>query len=346
MDVQAEKLKLEAWKVYTGLGLGADKEGWWLDDEKVSYPALETARRLKIKNICTHKGLALGLFNEAHCHPKDLVKVSKDFSDMNFLVYHSGFKALEAALPAAEDGFKKNPYVPWVSDPCEMRKKSAHMTNVYMELGSTFGLMAVTQPMLCCHVLGMILDAFGPDHVLWGTDSVWWGSPQWQIEALRRLEMPAQSTKQFGYKPLTHEVKAQIFGLNAARIYHVDPKARRNGVPADYIDRLKQLYKQAGGPMPSNIIRNMDGWRDKRWGLIGRATLYRTGVFRPSEWRCAELRGVPKRLATGQNLFTGMMSSLGSSGATFQRWVGAPHSRCSSREERVAVRCVWAAKEY
>src|SRR6266480_370002 len=143
MDVQAEKLKLEAWKVYTGLGLGADKEGWWLDDEKVSYPALETARRLKIKNICTHKGLALGLFNEAHCHPKDLVKVSKDFSDMNFLVYHSGFKALEAALPAAEDGFKKNPYV--------------------------------------------------------------------------------------------------------------------QRVPADYIDRLKQLYKQAGGPMPSNIIRNMDG---------------------------------------------------------------------------------------
>src|SRR5437879_6514842 len=92
MHVQAEKLKLEAWKVYTGLGLGADKEGWWLDDEKVSYPALETARKLKIKNICTHKGLALGLFNEAHCHPKDLVNVSKDFGDMNFLVYHSGFK--------------------------------------------------------------------------------------------------------------------------------------------------------------------------------------------------------------------------------------------------------------
>ncbi len=91
-----------------------------------------------------------------------------------------------------------------------------------------------------------------PDHVLWGTDSIWWGSPQWQIEAMCRLEMPAQLMTQFGYKPLTVDVKRKIFGLNAAHLYGVDPKAKRNAMPADYIDRLKQLYKQAGGPMASN----------------------------------------------------------------------------------------------
>jgi len=101
-------------------------------------------------------------------------------------------------------------------------------------------------------VLGMILDVFDSDHVLWGTDSIWWGSPQWQIEAMRRLEMPAQLMTQFGYKPLTADVKRKIFGLNAAHLYGVDPKAKRNPMPADYIDQLKQLYKQAGGPMPSN----------------------------------------------------------------------------------------------
>ena len=251
MQAQAEKLKIDAWKGYTGQGLGPNKDGWWADDEKVAYPALEYSRKLKVTNICLHKGLALGLFNEEHCHPKDIVKASKDFRDLNFLIYHSGFKALEAALPAAEEGFRKNPYVPWVSDLCEWRKKNPHMTNVYMELGSTFGMMAITQPLLCCHVLGMIIDAFGADHVLWGTDSIWWGSPQWQIEALRRLQMPDQLIKQFGYKPLTVEVKRQIFGLNAARVYGVDPKAKRNPVPGDYIDQLKKLYKQAGHA-PSN----------------------------------------------------------------------------------------------
>jgi hypothetical protein len=113
-------------------------------------------------------------------------------------------------------------------------------------------MMAITHPALCCHVLGMIIDAFGADHVLWGTDSVWWGSPQWQIEGLRRLEMPQSLMSQFGYRPLTTEVKRQIFGLNAARLYGVDHKAKRNPVPEDYVDRLKELYKHAGHPLPSN----------------------------------------------------------------------------------------------
>src|SRR5713101_4086520 len=252
MQFQTEKLKINAWKSYTGQGLGPNKDGWWLDDEKVAYPSLELSRKLGVKNVCVHKGLAIGLFNEAHCHPKDLVKVSKDFPDLNFLVYHSGLKTLDEALPAAEDGFRKNPYVAWVSDLCQYRKQNPHMTNVYMELGSTFALMVTTHPLLCAHVLGMIISAFGDDHVLWGTDSIWWGSPQWQIEGMRRLEMPESLSKQFGYGPLTPEVKAKIFGLNAARVYGVDPNAKRNPIPGDYVDRLRKLYKESRNETPSH----------------------------------------------------------------------------------------------
>lgn len=252
MHKQAETLKIDAWKGYTGQGLGPNKNGWWADDEKVAYPSLEYSRKVGVKNICLHKGLAIGLFNEDYCHPKDLIKASKDFPDLNFLVYHSGLKTVEDALPAAEDGFRKNPYVPWVSDLCEYRKKNPHMTNVYMELGTSFGTMVVTHPLLAAHVLGMIIDAFGADHLLWGTDSIWWGSPQWQIEALRRLEMPESLMKQFGYTPLTAEVKAKVFGLNAARLYGVDVQAKRNPIPGDYVDRLKKLYKESGQPTPSN----------------------------------------------------------------------------------------------
>jgi uncharacterized protein len=252
MQHQAETLKIDAWKGYTGQGLGSDKDGWWADDEKVAYPSLEYSRKLKVKNICLHKGLAIGIFNEPHCHPKDIVKASKDFPDLNFLIYHSGLKTVEDALPAAEDGFGKNPYVPWVSDLCSYRKQNPHMTNVYMELGTSFGSMVVTHPMLAAHVLGMIIQSFGDDHVLWGTDSIWWGSPQWQIESLRRLEMPEVLMKRFGYAPLTNQVKAKIFGLNGARVYGIDPQAKRNPVPGDYVDRLKKLYKESGSPTPSN----------------------------------------------------------------------------------------------
>lgn len=251
MHAQAERLKIDAWKGYTGQPLGPRKDGWWMDDEQEAYPVYEYSRKMKIKNICVHKGLPLTGFNVEHCNPRDIVKAALDFPDLNFLVYHSAFKSLDDALPAAEEGFKKNPYVPWVSDLCESRKKNPKMTNVYMELGSTFGMMVVTHPMLCAHVLGMIIQAFGADHVLWGTDSIWWGTPQWQIEAFRRLEMPESLMKQFGYKPLTNEAKLQVLGRNAARVYGVDPKAKRGPIPDDYVDQIRREYKASGGPIPS-----------------------------------------------------------------------------------------------
>jgi len=252
MQVQAEKLKMDSWKGYTGQGLAPNTRGWWLSDERIAYPALERSRKLGIRNICVHKGLAGGLFDEEYCHPRDVAKVSKDFPDFNFLIYHSALKSVEAALPAAQSDFRSTTYVPWVSDLCRARKENAHMTNVYMELGSTFGMMAVTHPKLCAHVLEMILDAFGDDRVLWGTDSIWWGSPQWQIEALRRLEMPEDLMTRFGWKPLTTDVKRKIFGMNAARVYKVDPGAVRKPVPGDYIEQLRRLRTERGAMRPSN----------------------------------------------------------------------------------------------
>lgn len=247
MQRQAEALKVEAWKGYPGQPLGPGREGWWMDDEKVAYPAFEYARKSGIKLVCVHKGLPLPGFNVEHCSPKDVPKAARDFPDLTFILYHAGFKSLEDALPAARDHFKTTAYVPWVSDICDARRKNPQMTNVYMELGSTFGQLVITSPLLCGHVLGMMIDAFGADHVLWGTDSIWWGSPQWQIEAFRRFTMPDELMQRFGYKPLTKEVKEKILGLNAARVYGVDVQAKRNAISGDYLTKLKTKYKAEGG---------------------------------------------------------------------------------------------------
>jgi len=68
----------------------------------------------------------------------DVTGAATHFPDLNFLVYHSGFKGLEDALPAAEDGFGKTSYVPWVSDICSWKKKNPRVSNIYMEMGSAF----------------------------------------------------------------------------------------------------------------------------------------------------------------------------------------------------------------
>ena len=251
MQRQFEKMKVEAWKGYPGQPLADGSVGWWMDDEKLAYPAYEYSRKIGIKNICVHKGLPLPGWDLDHSSPKDVPKAARDFPDLNFLIYHAGFKGVGDVREAIKDGFQTKTYIPWVSDLCEARKKNPKMTNVYMDLGTTFGMTVITEPLLCAYMLGLMIDAFGEDHVLWGTDSIWWGSPQWQIEAFRRLQMPEALMKRFGFKPLTDKVKEKILGLNAARVYGIDVKAKMNAIPGDYVTRLKEKYR-AEGAQPSN----------------------------------------------------------------------------------------------
>ena len=251
MHRQFEKMKIEAWKGYPGQPLADGSVGWWMDDEKIAYPAYEYSRKIGIKNICVHKGLPLPGWDLEHSSPKDVEKAAKDFPDLNFLIYRAGFKGVRDSMEAVRDGFKTKTSVPWISDLCAVKKRNPKMTNVYMDLGTTFGMTVITEPLLCAFMLGLMIDAFGEDHVLWGTDSIWWGSPQWQIEAFRRLQMPDDLMKRFKFKPLTDAVKAKILGLNSARVYGVDVKAKMNAIPGDYMTKLKEKYRAAGA-QPSN----------------------------------------------------------------------------------------------
>lgn len=251
MKRQHEQLKVEAWKGYPGQPLADGSVGWWMDDEKVAYPAYEYSRKIGIKNICVHKGLPLPSWDLDRSSPKDVPKAARDFPDLNFLIYHAGFKGGQDILKIIEGDFKEKTRVPWVTDLCEARRKDPKLKNVYMDLGTTFGMTVITAPRLCAYMLGEMIQAFGEDGVLWGTDSIWWGSPQWQIEAFRRLRMPEDFIKKFGFKPLTDRVKEKIFGLNSAKVYGIDVKAKMNAIPGDYVSKLKEKYR-AAGTQPSN----------------------------------------------------------------------------------------------
>jgi hypothetical protein len=246
MTMQAETLKVDAWKAYTGGAPMGFDHGWFMDDEKIAYPMLQRARALKIPLVCVHKGLPLGPV-EDYNHPRDIIKAARDFPDLRFIVYHSGFKTVEGV----DKVFGKSGEIPWTTEFCRMRKANPRLDNVYMELGGTFGQLVSMQPEICAHLLGQILDAFGPDHVLWGTDSIWYGTPQWQIEAFRRFQIPDRLIESHRYPQLTPAVKSKIFSGNAARLFHIDIAAKRNEVPRDYIGRMRMAYLEEGA-RPTN----------------------------------------------------------------------------------------------
>ena len=126
------------------------------------------------------------------------------------------------------------------------------VNNVYAEIGSTFASTAVTNPRFCGAFIGQLVNLMGPERVVWGSDSVWYGSPQWQIEAMRRLEIPEDIAKKFGWKIKlggpNSEVKQKIFGLNSAQLYNLDLKlAQGPAFTADKLAAIKEEYQRQGG---------------------------------------------------------------------------------------------------
>jgi hypothetical protein len=94
--------------------------------------------------------------------------------------------------------------------------------NVYAGLGGVFAQL-MDRPIEAAHVLGKLLLYVGEDNILWGTESVWYGGPTPQIEAFRDFEIPEDMQDDYGYPALTQARKAKILGLNAARLFCVQP---------------------------------------------------------------------------------------------------------------------------
>jgi hypothetical protein len=96
--------------------------------------------------------------------------------------------------------------------------------------------------------MGTLIKGLGADHIVWGSDAVWTGAPQWQIEGLRRLEIPEEMQRKFGFAPLgpaTGPVKSAIFGENSARLYDIEPTTYAG--KHDRLSELKREYRAAGG---------------------------------------------------------------------------------------------------
>jgi len=218
---QCETIKIDGLKLYPP---GPDARGWVLDDEKNTYPLLEVLRRHGVKNVCVHKGLP-GLFLEQYCHTDDLVRAAAAFPDLNFIAFHSAF--------------------PWEAE-LAGQAKAAKVKNLYAELGSLARMMR-TDPARYSVLIGNLLDGFGADHIIWGTDTPVIGPPHWQIEAFQTFTIPEELAAQYHFSRLTPEVKNKIFGENAARIFGIDIAAARQAIEGDLLYKLRDDRN----PLPS-----------------------------------------------------------------------------------------------
>ena len=260
-DSDFEKLKPDSFKGYTvgdNTNKHLAKHPWHLDDEKLMYPFYErlvkwSKTNPSLKNFCIHKGLfppsTTKQFPDLlkYADVRDVAKAAKDWPQLNFIIYHGGFRYTGGAYATGWEQFEKTGRIDWVTDLTEIPAKHG-VKNVYADVGQLFAQSTVAEPRLNAAMMGQLVTNLGADHVVWGTDAVWTGAPQWQIEALRRLEIPEEMQKRNGFKPLgpaDGPVKRAIFGENSARLYNFTP-AQRAALENDVVAVAKANYEQFG----------------------------------------------------------------------------------------------------
>lgn len=241
----AERFEVAAWKVYPHVGR------WRLDDEERGMPFVAQAAALGVPLIAAHRGIAAdpGGWDDPSS-PADLAAAAAASPGVRFLCYHSGWQT-----SVDED----HPFDP--DDPAPrgvdrlikgvLDHGIGNDGNVYAELGSTWRNL-MTSPSEAAHVLGKLLLYLGEDRVVWGTDSVFTGSPQEQIVALRTFTISEAFQERYGYPALTDAIRAKVFGLNAASVYGVDPERTRCVIADDFVDRLAMARRADPRAVPVN----------------------------------------------------------------------------------------------
>jgi hypothetical protein len=317
MTAAAENPNLRAWKCYTPWGDVPNASGWW-HDGLAGRKMIEHAIALGVPVIATHKGFALPSFDSTKSACRDIGVVARDYPGCTFIVYHSGFNGgltvgaetigaypknmdgtpNDAAVSSSDrgtNGFIKalrengwsarhfadggTPGIPGAlgdGDPT----KFGNVPNVYAEIGSTWR-DSMNDQSAAAHLIGKLVYYVGPRRVVWGTDSLWYGSPQAVITAFRRFAQaddPAQAesrqilAEQYNLpwglegdidNPSVlatdprRTIRNGIFGRNAAGPYRVDPDAQHVEISCDKLTQYTQseeVLADAGTPRERRVL--------------------------------------------------------------------------------------------
>jgi len=255
MTRTVEENRIAGWKTFTHFPSGIH---WWLDDHdpelaQVGHVFLDHLVTLGTPVLFVHKGLS----NQTrYGSPADVGPAAAAHRDVSFVVYHSGFEVRQ----------REGPYTDETANVGVNRLITSLRgagigpgENVYAELGSTWWHL-LRRPDEAAHVIGKLLVAFGEDNILWGTDSIFYGSPQGQIEAFRAFQIPEAMQERFGYPPLTRGAKAKILGWNAVSLYGIEPITEPVGFTREDLEQARAEHPvptRSWGPTTVEEVREL-----------------------------------------------------------------------------------------
>jgi uncharacterized protein len=262
MAAASSTYPIVAWKVFTNYPDLYDGSGnaWRLDDGDPALPQvgnafIEQAKSLGVRVVTAHKGLSTTLgYTSDYASPADLGPAARNHPDVAFVAYHSGWESgvVEGPYDDAHANIGVNRLITSM-----LASGVGPNQNLYAELGTTWWSL-MRDPDQAAHVVGKLLKYVGTDNVLWGTDSIFYGSPQDQIQAFRAFQITEEFQSRYGYPALTDDIKRQVLGLNALRLHDIDPITARCEFTRDELETIRRTVPTAFetfGPRTSGELR-------------------------------------------------------------------------------------------
>jgi uncharacterized protein len=255
------------WKCYP------PTQGGWFLHENMDF--IQSAVDLEEPLICVHKGFPFSGWSRVHADPMpDVGVVAKAFPTVNFVIYHSAF---DGALDEGPYNDNPDPDMGGTNRLAKVVSSNDLMNkNVYAEMGAVWASLR-SSPMEASHYIGKMLKYVGIERLVWGSECCWFGSPQCQIESMKMWTMDPAIRDANDYPDFTDEVKRNMFGLTGAKLYRVDPCAKRLEVSLDQIAMNKQRLDEEVGP--------------RRWALTNKPTITTRRQFLDL-WKWRNDRGI------------------------------------------------------
>ncbi len=206
-----DQWNIQGVKLYTAEWMG-DSKGWKLTDPE-AFRFLEECAKLGITNIHVHKGPTIFPLSRDAFDVADVDDAASNFPELNFIIEHVG-------LPRLDDFC-------WIA---------TQEKNVYGGLAVALPFIH-PRPRYFAEIIANLLFWIGPDKILFGSDYALW-EPKWLIEKFVAFELPEDIKQEFKVD-LDTEAKRKILGLNAARLYGINPDEHLSKIQGD------ELAKQA-----------------------------------------------------------------------------------------------------
>ncbi|MEE9324438.1 MAG: amidohydrolase family protein [Dehalococcoidia bacterium] len=154
--------------------------------DEAAYPLYQRLSQLGLP-VLTHVGPMFEPLDSKYGHPRELDRVLRDFPNLTIIAAHIGYAWWRELIEVAQ----KRPNL--VCD----------FSNLQNSANENYGRF--------CHVLRRVLDGFGKDRVLFGTDGPFWDpwlSRKWWVDLIKNLPTQAPEGSRF----TEEEINAMLYG--------------------------------------------------------------------------------------------------------------------------------------